>query len=159
RIPLVLVLDDLHWADSASLDLLSHLGRHAGSGESGPGAGLLVAGSYRPAHAEENPALQSALLEWTRLRVLTTISVHPLPKGDIGWLARGVLHSGDQEGDIHPAVTALLFSQSEGNPFFAEELLSGWLEEGALSNVDGRWSFRSPESALDIEHSPPGTSL
>ena len=124
---------------SASLDLLSYLARHGGDTR------LLVAGSYRPSEAEGNQALQRALLEWTRLRVLTTISVTPLPPAGIATLAESYL-----PGDADPALTNLLHSQSEGNPFFAEELITGWLEDGTLSQVAGRWSLINGYRSLTL---------
>ena len=123
--PLSLLFDDLHWADPASLDLLCHVMRHQS------GARLLIAGAYREGEAEENPAFGRATAELTRLRVLSTIAVGPLPATAIAALAADYLGA-----PLDPAAGALLATRSEGNPFFAEELLRGWLESDTLSVAD-----------------------
>src|SRR5687767_12153529 len=128
--PLTLVLDDLQWADASSLDLLTFLVRHEAD------AHLLVLGAYREAEAEKNPALLRALDELSRLRVLTTVRLGELSPTDIRSLVGMYLL-----GPLDDKVNRVLYTQSEGNPFFAEELLRGWLENGTLSQVGGRWSI------------------
>jgi DNA-binding NarL/FixJ family response regulator len=123
--PLVLILDDLHWADPASLDLLCHIARHQTD------ARLLIAGAYREGDAEENPAFGRAVAELTRLRVLNTVAVGPLPAAALADLAAVYLGA-----PLDPAAGMLLSKRSEGNPFFAEELLRGWLESGFLHLTD-----------------------
>jgi len=130
---LLLILDDLQWADTASLDLLCHVARHQ------PTARLLILGAYREGEAGQNPALERALAELTRLRVLTTVTLTPLLAGEVAVLA--AQHLG---GPVDPAVSQFLHAQSEGNPFFAEELLRGWLEAGSLTKRDSDTTGRSP---------------
>ena len=69
---LVLILDDLHCAGTASLDLLCHIARHQ------PEARLLILVACREGEAAQNPALQRAVAELTRQRKLTTITLGPL---------------------------------------------------------------------------------
>ncbi|MBU1747045.1 MAG: AAA family ATPase, partial [Chloroflexi bacterium] len=90
---LLLVLDDLHWADAASLDLLYHIARHQ------PMARLLILGAYRAGAEEQNPALARVLYELTRLRVLTTIALGPLGPDEVTALAADYLG-----GPVDPAV-------------------------------------------------------
>ncbi len=125
---LVLLFDDLHWADTASLDLLCHIARRQ------PQAHLLVIGAYRNSEFDRNIALTRTLAELSRLRMLSEVIVKPLSGEEIGALARSFLG-----GPLHPAVGSLLSTQSEGNPFFAEELLRGWVETGALIQRDQQW--------------------
>lgn len=119
--PLVLLLDDLQWADSASLDLLCYLAR------SYPHLNLLIVGAYRQAEVSNNPALERTLLELTRLRVLTSFGLEPLSQTELTTLATSRFNR-----PVDPALAQLLYEQSEGNPFFAEELLSDWHEHKAL---------------------------
>ncbi|HEX5417405.1 MAG TPA: AAA family ATPase, partial [Chloroflexota bacterium] len=121
---LLLFLDDLQWADPATLDLLSFLFRHQ------PAARLLVVGARRPGDSEPNPALQSAIAELNRLRALTTISLKPLTAEEIDALAASSLGA-----PLDHAASRALFSRSEGNPFFAEELLRAWHDEGAPAEL------------------------
>lgn len=120
--PLVLVLSDLHWADAASLDLLSHVVKRQRS------ACLLILGSYQEHEIARNPALARVVAELNRLRLLTMINLRPLSPEDIALLAAGYL-----DRPVDPEVSRLLHAQSEGNPFFAEELLLGWIESGVLA--------------------------
>jgi DNA-binding CsgD family transcriptional regulator len=139
--PLVLILDDLQWADWATMDLLVHVAR------SGRGSRLLVFGAYRPDEAERNPALGRAITELNRLRLLTSLTLDPLSPSEIETLA--INHLG---GAVAPALTSLLYTHSEGNPFFAEELLRAWSDAGALPRSAVQWtlpvSVGMPESIV-----------
>ena len=120
--PIVLLLDDLHWADPTSLDLLCHLARQCSTSR------LLLVGAYRSDALADHPALERALLELTRLRVLTSLSLGPLSEAEVANLAQSAL------GNLIDQQTAqLLHTHSEGNPFFVEEVLRTWLETGALT--------------------------
>ncbi len=69
---LVLILDDLQWADSASLDLICHLARRQSN------ARLLLLGAYRESEFALNPVLARTVTELSRQRRLTTVTVGPL---------------------------------------------------------------------------------
>src|SRR6266851_10311435 len=94
---LVLTLDDLQWADTASLDLLCHVARHR------PNAHLLVLGAYRASEMAHSLALARTFTELSRQRMLTTVTVGPLSAIETGMLAEGKL-----SGALHPGVNALL---------------------------------------------------
>ncbi|CAA9587217.1 MAG: hypothetical protein AVDCRST_MAG18-4080 [uncultured Thermomicrobiales bacterium] len=126
--PLILILDDLHWVDAASLDLLAHLIRVQ------PTIRLLLAGAYRPGEATENPALTRALAELSRLRALTIVEITPLDRSALADLASARLAA-----PLAPDVLAALHQKSEGNPFFAEELLRDWRESGAIIETGAIW--------------------
>src|SRR2546430_3599035 len=130
---LVLILDDLQWADTASLDLLCHLARHQSN------AHLLVLGAYRECEIERNPVFARTLAELTRQRVLATVAIGPLSAEETGMLASSKLGVSPNTG-----VNVLLHAQSEGNPFFAEELLNCWIEEGALVHVQNQYIAVTP---------------
>jgi len=126
---LVLLLDDLHWADSASLDLLCHIIRRQSN------AHLLIVGAYRSSESEQNAALARTIYELSRQRVLTTITAPPLTESQVADFVRCYLTY-----PVSPTLTSLLYAQSEGNPFFIEELLYGWLETGVLAKEHEQWS-------------------
>lgn len=127
RMP-VLIFDDLHWADTASLDMLRYLTHYRSPPR------LFILGAYRESDIDRIPALARTLVELSRQRVLTTIRVEPLSLEEIGRLAI------DRHGKALGAeVDALLYTQSEGNPFFAEELLDGWIESGVLKQGHQQW--------------------
>jgi DNA-binding CsgD family transcriptional regulator/tetratricopeptide (TPR) repeat protein len=129
----VLILDDLQWADTASLDLLCHLARHQSN------AHLLVLGAYRECEIEQNPMFARTLAELTRQRVLATVAIGPLSAVETGMLAISKLGV-----SLNSGVNVLLHAQSEGNPFFTEELLDCWIEEGALVSVQNQWIAVAP---------------
>lgn len=131
---LVLILDDLQWADTATLELLCFIARHRQ--RSKDDARLLILGAYRESELNQSQGLTSAIAELTRQRLLTTLTLSQLTVGEIA--ALGQHHLG---GKIEPSVSNQLHTQSEGNPFFAEELLRNWVESGALLQKDGLWQF------------------
>jgi DNA-binding CsgD family transcriptional regulator/tetratricopeptide (TPR) repeat protein len=130
---LVLILDDLQWADSASLDLLCHLARRQ------PNARLLLLGAYRESEFAHHLALAHTVAELSRQRRLTTVTVGPLSAHEVDILARTRLGA-----PLSSEASALLYGQSEGNPFFAEELLHGWIETRALAHQRGHWLAMTP---------------
>ena len=136
---LVLALDDLHYADSASLDLLTHVVR------SHSGARLLVLGIYREDELEHNPALGRTLTKLMQQRILTSIAIEALSAEEIEELAENYLGC-----SVSPTVSQLLFIQSEGNPFFAEELINSWIEKGSIVREHEQWIAAAP-----LEHALP----
>jgi ATP/maltotriose-dependent transcriptional regulator MalT len=131
--PLILLLDDLHWADAASLDLLSYVAQHQST------ARLLILGAYRTSDLERNPALERTLLDLNRSRLLVPLSLGSLAQEEIALLSARLLGA-----PIDAAVDQLLHVQSEGNPFFAEELLFTWQEAGTLQMASQHWTFQGP---------------
>jgi DNA-binding NarL/FixJ family response regulator len=103
--PLVLVLDDFHWADSASVELLGALLRRP------PGAPVLIAFALRPRQLSE--PLAGLLIPAHRTAALSRIELGTLDAGE----ARALL------GEKVPAAdAAVLYEQSGGNPFYLEQL-------------------------------------
>src|SRR5207244_2552989 len=101
----VLTLDDLHWADAASLELVAHLLRHP------PRRGVMLVLAFRPAPAR--PLLVDALATAGRERAVVTLPLDPLTKEDAEALLPGGLPV--QRRDA-------LFAQAGGNPFYLQEL-------------------------------------
>src|SRR5207244_12715885 len=94
---LILVFDDLHWADDSTCDLLVHVTRRLQR------VPLLVLGAFRDAEADENRALGRAMAQLNRLRLLDVVRVHPLEPHDSARLAAGLLR-----GAVSPEVSDLL---------------------------------------------------
>ena len=124
--PVVLILDDLHWADAASLDLLCHLFCHRGLHR------VLCVGASREAEAEGNAALGRTLNRLNHDRLLTPLRLSPLSAEHIAALAADCL-GGSLSDTLH--------CHSEGNPFFAEELLQCWQERGGIASRGGVWEL------------------
>jgi DNA-binding CsgD family transcriptional regulator len=111
--PVVLVLEDLHWADHSTLDVIVLLAHNLAERR------VLLVGTYR---AEELPAehrLRRLVVGLLRAGVATRLELGPLGRDEIEAVLRG--RGG---ASLPPAVTEAIVARSEGNPFFAEELLA-----------------------------------
>lgn len=143
---LLLLLDDMHAADRASLDLLAHLARQLGAQP----APALVVCAYRPGEIAQPAAFERTIVELNRLRRLARLALGPLDAAAIGALAAHTLGA-----PLDPSSAQVLYAHCEGNPFFAEELLAGWQETGMLTSSATGW-FVSPAVAASI---PPAIDL
>ncbi len=118
--PLVLVLDDLHWADSASVELLSGLLRRP------PGAAVLMAVARRPRQLPER--LLAALERAHREGALTRIEPGALAPDE----ARELLGEAVGLGDV-----TVLYEESGGNPFYLEQLARSLERGGGATRAAG----------------------
>src|SRR5262245_31109896 len=135
--PLVLILEDLHWVDTASSDLLVHLSREASHTR------MLILGTYRPdelalSRGETDHPLAEMVSELKRQH------------GDI-WLDLGALAEADgrhfveayldtQPNRLGPAFRQALFARTGGHALFTVELLREMRERGDLrQDADGQW--------------------
>lgn len=131
--PLLLIIDDLHWADELTLDVLSDFGRRLRNSPA------LIVATYR---REESTA---ALRRVTKQDV-TELSIERLSLGGIATFSRELLGAErTPEG-----LPAFVFRHSEGNPFFAAEYLRACLVQGCLrKDGAGDWHFRE-DSTLPL---------
>lgn len=127
--PILLVLDDLHWADRPTLHLLKHLIT------SQRAASLLVVGTYRDAEAPVGEPLAELLAELTRTSSPERIGIAGLDADDVARLLR--FYAG---ADAPAALLRSVREVTDGNPFFVEELVRDLIETGDLFEGDGRWS-------------------
>jgi predicted ATPase len=125
--PLILLLDDLHWADSSSLSLLLFLGRNLDD------ARILILGTYRDVELGRQHPLEAPLRELIRQRLAEEIQVGPLTADGTAALVRARLGGGDVSDDL----VALMHARAQGNPFFTEELLKEFVENGTLTTRQG----------------------
>jgi len=133
--PLILVLDDLHWADGPTLLLLRHLVRAT------EGVPLLILGTYRETEVDEAHPLGQALAELRRARALETVALRGLGQQDVAELISS------QAGRAAPATVARsIVDRTRGNPFFVEELLRDVGAEGDFADA----LTRIPESVKDL---------
>lgn len=137
--PLVLVLEDLHWSDASTLDLLAALARRREP------ARLLLLGTYRPAEAlQRDHPLRTVVSELSLHGQCAVLPLTPLSVGAVGnYLARRF-----PTAQIPTEVTHLLYQRTEGNPLFMVHVIEDWLSQGRLVQVDGRWTFPAADSTL-----------
>jgi DNA-binding CsgD family transcriptional regulator/tetratricopeptide (TPR) repeat protein len=123
--PLVLIIEDLHWADRSTRDFLSYLSRAAHNER------LVVVGTYRSDELHRRHPLRGFLAELERLDAVERIELAPFSRLELTAQLSGILgHSPD------PAVIEELFERTEGNAFFVEELLAAG-EEGGRTVMPG----------------------
>ena len=133
--PLVLILDDLHWADRGTVAMLGHVAHFV------PNNPILLIGAYREGEVGRQHPLTAVLAAIRRLRDFESISLKGLAGGEVAELL-GMI--GDQ--DAPGALVKALSDETEGNPFFIREVLLHLMEEGRiLCNGEG-WT-----STLSIE--------
>ncbi|MBE9226142.1 AAA family ATPase [Phormidium sp. LEGE 05292] len=129
--PLVIFLDDLQWADSASLKLIQLLMSNVGSRY------LFLIGAYRdnevfPAH----PLMLTLADIQTAAATVNTITLSPLQKSDVNALIADTL--GCSKVLAQP-LTELVYQKTKGNPFFGTQFLKSLQEDGLISfNFDLR---------------------
>ncbi|MFJ8934677.1 AAA family ATPase [Streptomyces sp. NPDC102365] len=122
--PLLLVLEDLHWADQSSRDLLRFLlsrGVLGGAGSAGgaPGQRLAVFASYRADDLHRRHPLRPLLAELVRLPAVERLELRPMPDGEVARLVRS-----QRTAPVTDATIRRIVERAEGNAFYAEELLA-----------------------------------
>ena len=140
RQPMLLVLDNLQWADAASLELLHFVARQLHA----PGAGgrLLVLGTYNDADAV--PALlRDAEQSLVALAAAQVERIAPLSADQVLELVQRTfeVHANAVRG-----FATMLHNWTRGNPFFVEETIKSLVETGQLQQHDGRWTGWQVES-------------
>ena len=141
--PLVLFIDDLHWADAASVSLLSHLARRI---KDKP---VLIIGTYRPADVDvTRHPIRAAKQELERYGVSDEL---PLPPLDGTALAR--LVEEQLEAPASPELLDWMTSHAGENPLFFGELLQWLVQQEFAQLKHGEWTLvRVPES-IDVPRS------
>ena len=142
--PVVIVLDDLQWADKGSLLLLRHLA------SSDTPLRLLVLGTYRDSELAHAHALVDTLAALRRHDGLSRIDLVGLD--DTGVLELMEAAAGHALDDSGVWLAHAIYRETDGNPFFVSEVLRNLVETGAIrQNDEGRWI---PEATLDVTALP-----
>jgi len=132
--PLLLVLDDLHWADASTIDFLSALAQRREP------AKLLLLGTYRPAdavlHAQN---LRGMVRDLRAQRRCEELLLELLSVQDVASYLRGRLG-----GEVADSLVAGVFERSNGNPLFMVNLIEDLVRRQLLLRDDGRWTASSP---------------
>jgi class 3 adenylate cyclase/tetratricopeptide (TPR) repeat protein len=120
--PLVVVFDDIHWAETTFLDLIEHLVDTVAD------APLLIVCPARPTVLELREG-------WSERPKEVRIALAPLSESDVALVLENILGSTDLAEEARRRIV----DAAEGNPLFAEQLLSMMIEDGLLRCEDGRW--------------------
>jgi tetratricopeptide (TPR) repeat protein len=125
---LLFYADDLHWADRGTLWLLGHLLRQLRDEP------VLIVGAYRETELDRAHPLAKALVDWNRERLVTRIVLRRFDRSETS-AQLGALLGENVSGEFVDAVQR----ETEGNPFFVEEVLKALIEKGSVRRQSGRW--------------------
>ena len=132
--PLILAVEDLHWIDPTSEELLASLV------EGLPGAAILVLATYRPGYRPP----------WLEKSYATQLTVPPLSAQDSVQVVQAVL----QHETVPPPLAEAILAKAQGNPFFLEEMAQTLVEQDVVAGrADG--PVTPPTSALPDLQLPP----
>ena len=139
--PVLLILEDLHWADETSLELLTFLASRLETNktstsltEEASSASLLILGTYRTEALPDSPALDRLLVQLRAQRRVNEIHLAPLSLTEHQGCVSSILRQ-----PVPEEFATLLFTWDEGNPFFTEELLGAMVAAGQLQFYQGGW--------------------
>ncbi|MDA0336608.1 MAG: AAA family ATPase [bacterium] len=127
--PLVLILEDVHWADDGSLNLLSHIIQRLAD------APILVLVTYRPEEANANSDLVSLLSRLAAEDGVHRLGLERLNRTALVELTASLFVDADFDADFGDYLCA----QSQGNPFIAMEILKLLRSENVLFKQNGLW--------------------
>jgi class 3 adenylate cyclase/tetratricopeptide (TPR) repeat protein len=131
--PLVVVIEDIHWADSALLDLLEELAERVEGGV------LFICPS--------RPELTSGRPTWGGgRRNFSAVALDPLTEQESEHLIRALLDI----DDLPDHVRRQIVTRAEGNPFFLEEIIRQLIDSGIVSHEGGRWRAAEGAGAVVI---------
>ena len=146
REPLLLILDDLHWADGPTLSLLRYL---ATAGASMP---AMVMASYRDSNLARDHPLTALLADLHREQGIERLKLTGLDGDEVFALVEAA--AGHGLGEDGRALAAAIARESAGNPFFAGELLRHLTESGAVVQQEGeRWQLVGELADLGLPQS------
>ena len=144
--PYVVYLDDLQWALSGLTELLAELIRRIAIGERhGEPVPIAVLGSYREDEISGRPleAIRRALLTEGRLEEM---KLDPLRAGAVGEMLGSMLGTGEPP----VAFVDRVARETDGNPFFVEELVRALIEHGAIQMAGQSWEIKEAVSEIEI---------
>jgi tetratricopeptide (TPR) repeat protein len=140
--PIVLLLEDLHWADPSSVDLLRHLCQRINTQR------LLIAGTFRPEDVERSGhPLKSYKAEMSAHHLCEEIALASLSREHIAEYVDATFAPNDFPAEL----TSLIHDKTEGHPLFAANLLQYLSERGDLVKASNRWSLVRPVAEMDLE--------
>jgi DNA-binding CsgD family transcriptional regulator len=128
RQPLLFIVEDLHWSDDTSLELLLYLARGCRH------LPILFVLTYRS--DEVSPELRHSLAEFDREHLAQDFSLQRLARADVDAML-GAIFAMHQA--MHTGLVESMYALTEGNPFFIEEVLKSLIATGEIASKDGVW--------------------
>jgi DNA-binding winged helix-turn-helix (wHTH) protein len=140
--PLLLVLEDLHWADPSTVDLISSLARRRAPSR------LMLIGTYRPVDVTlAGHPLKAVKLDLLVHHLCHEISLEPLEETEVAeYLA---IESGGAA--VPEGLAGLIHRQTEGNPLFMVAAVDHMRSRGLVAVENGAWQIKAPVEKIDLE--------
>lgn len=143
--PVLVIAEDLHWADEASLGLFHYLARELRDSR------VALLGTYRSDEMHRRHPFLRALGVMQRERVVSEIALGRLDREQVRVLIDATFRQKDPNIRISDEFRDAIYARSEGNPFFTEELLKSLVESGDLYfQPESGWSRDKPIDQLRI---------
>jgi class 3 adenylate cyclase len=155
---LLVVVDDIHWADGSTRELLDYAARRLAKTR------VMLLAAYRSDELDRTHPLTRAVQVWRRSGLAETVSVGPMARRQVAEMIAAILGAEDVSADL----AALVHERSDGNPFVLEEMLREAVDRGEIFQDEGGWqrrpldAFQLPETVrealllrlgrLDTEH-------
>ena len=133
RSGLLLVLEDLHWADASTRELLAFLARRVRRTR------ILLLGTYRSDELNRHHPLVPIVQGWQRSGTAQLVELRPLPAAGIAEMTSAIFEGAPVEAELRD----FLYARSEGNPFVLEEILKVVLDRGDIFRTAGGWDRKA----------------
>src|SRR3984893_3648654 len=141
-VPVVLLVEDLHWSDPSSVDLLRHLASRAGEQR------LLLIGTLRPEDVDRsNHPIRNCKREMQAHNLCVEIRVPLLRRQHIA----SYLDARFAPNDFPPELSSLIYRKTEGHPLFSAALVHLLSERGDISKSNAHWTVARPLAELGLE--------
>jgi class 3 adenylate cyclase len=131
---LLLVLEDLHWADASSRELLEYIARRIRRRTR-----ILLLATYRSDELNRRHPLLPLIQGWQRTGLAEMVHLQPLPASGVAEMVSAIFDNAPVEPDLRD----FLHQRSEGNPFVLEELLKAALDRGDIFLTAGGWDRKA----------------
>lgn len=146
RQPVLLIIEDLHWSDETSLEILLHLARACAN------LPVLFVLTYRS--DEVSPVLTHVLAAFEREHLAQELPLKRLARHEVGEMLKAIFTN---HGAVSVGFLDRIYALTEGNPFFVEEVLKSLLATGELRSQGGVWErtllLDTHNNRLRIPHS------
>jgi predicted ATPase len=142
EIPLLLVFEDLHWADRSTVDLLSSLARRRSPGK------LTLIGTYRPVDVtlSQHP-LKTVKQDLLVHQLCREIALEPLTEAEVA----EYLAIESPGAHVTEGLAELIYRHSEGNPLFMVAVLDHMRDRGVIAVENGNWQIKVPLESIHLE--------
>jgi class 3 adenylate cyclase len=142
---LLLVVDDLHWADSSTRELVDYAARRLVRSR------VMLLATYRSDELDRRHPLTRAVQVWRRAGLAETISVPAMTPSDVAVMIAAILNA----DEVNAELASLVDTRADGNPFVLEEMLKEALDRGEISRTESGWrrsaadGLRLPETVRE----------